>query len=661
MKKIKHEHTDHRYLSLLAKQYPNLRAASTEMINLQSILSLPKGTEHFLSDIHGEHEAFLHIINSASGVVREKIDALFDTEMTVLQRDILATLIYYPEEKLEEICETTKNLSEWYRITLHRLIKLCRLVGSKYTRSKVRKALPADYGYIIDELIHMSNNELDKHDYFENIISTIIEIEQGNAFVIAVCTTIKRMSVDHLHILGDIYDRGPGAHIIMDSLMKHHSVDFQWGNHDILWMGAAAGSRTLVASVLANSIHYNNLLCIESGYGISLRPLALFAKELYSGCDLHRFKVKFMEQDEAEISQKDRELAAQMHKAITIILFKLEGQKIMRCKEFEMAHRLLLDKIDYTNKTVTIGTNVYPLEDTDFPTINPEDPYTLTDEENEVINSLTDSFRHSEKLQAHVRLLYTKGSLYKVFNGNLLFHGCLPMNEDGSFTQFSIGCNNLSGRSFFDHAQKLARRAYYGKVGSPERLFGMDFLWFLWAGRNSPLFGRTQMTTFERRLIKDESAWVEEKNAYYSHYNDRDHCERILREFGLDGPNCHIVNGHMPVRSSRGESPVKGGGRLIVIDGGLSKAYQPTTGIAGYTLIFNSNCLRLVSHQTFSGKTRAVAENWDMASSSEIIERTAQRMKIGDTDVGFELQAQATDLAALVKAYQNGTVSQLSV
>ncbi|MFI3249665.1 MAG: fructose-1,6-bisphosphatase [Eubacteriales bacterium] len=650
-----------RYLSLLAKQYPTLRAASTEMINLQSILNLPKGTEHFLSDIHGEHEAFLHIQNSASGVVREKIDFLFDTEMTLTQRDILSTLISYPEEKLEEIVKTTENLSEWYRITLHRLIKLCRLVGSKYTRSKVRKALPADYGYIIDELIHVGSVDSDKHDYFENIISTIIAIDQANAFVIAVCNTIKRMSVDHLHILGDIYDRGPGADIIMDSLMKHHSVDFQWGNHDILWMGAAAGSRTLVATVLANSIHYNNLIGIESGYGISLRPLALLAKEVYQTCDTHRFKVKYLQTSENEISKKDKELAAQMHKAITIILFKLEGQKILRCTEFNMGHRLLLDKINYENKTITIGDKVYALEDTDFPTVDPENPYVLTEEEESVINRLTDYFRRSEKLQAHVRLLYTKGSLYKIFNGNLLFHGCVPLNEDGSFTEFSIGCKNLSGRAFFDHAQTLARRAYYAKPGTPERRFGLDFLWYLWTGTNSPLFGRTQMTTFERRLILDETAWVEEKNHYYTHYNDREMCERILKEFGLEGPNCHIINGHMPVRSSRGESPVKGGGRLIVIDGGLSKAYQPTTGIAGYTLIFNSHCLRLVSHEAFQGKKQTIAKNSDMGSSSEIIEHVAKRLKIQDTDVGARLISQVNDLTALIKAYQSGAISERSV
>ncbi len=648
------------YLQLLAKQYPSVRSASAAMIHLKSILNLPKGTEHFVSDIHGESEAFLHLLNSASGVVREKIDELFHAELSSQERDFLATLIYYPEEKLEELQNSMaeEQLKEWFRLTLHRLIRLCRLVGAKYTRSKVRKALPKGHSDVLDELLHVHGDDIDRRAYFENIIGTIVEIEQGHSFVVALAGTIKKLSVDTLHIVGDIYDRGPRADIIMNQLEKHHNVDFQWGNHDILWMGAASGSRTLVATVLANSIHYNNLSVIEKGYGISLRPLALFAKEVYQGCDTHRFQVKLSAEDQLTSTQKDVSLSAQMHKAVTMILFKLEGQKLIRRPDFHMSDRLLLDKIDYENKCITIEGMVYALEDTDFPTVDPEQPYALTEEEEKVINQLTDAFVRSEKLQEHVHLLYQRGALYKVHNNNLLFHGCLPMTEEGDFMSFSIGCDKLKGKAFFDYAQTVARRAYYDKIGSKERQFGMDFLWFLWAGRDSPIFGRNRMTTFERRLIADESAWVEEKNHYYTHYNDPQVCVDILAEFGLSGNHCHIINGHMPVKSSKGESPIKGGGRLIVIDGGFCKAYQPTTGIAGYTMVYNSQFYRLISHESFVGRETAISNNWDINSSSLIFERMESRIKIAETDDGKELQKQVDDLAALLEAYKTGLVQE---
>ena len=439
-----------RYLRLLARQYPTVQAASTEIINLQAILNLPKGTEHFISDIHGEYEAFNHILNSCSGVVKEKLDELFGTSLPRSERDELSTLIYYPEEKLALIAKQTSDLNEWYRITLHRLIEVCRWVSSKYTRSKVRKALPKDYAYIIDELLHTHYDEADKRDYYENIINTIIDIDQAPSFIEAVCEVIKRMAVDHLHIVGDIFDRGPRADVVMDALLNYHSVDIQWGNHDILWMGAASGSRTLVATVLANSIHYNNLDVIETGYGISLRPLSIFANEVYKDCDTHRFAVKLTGPDADQYSEKDKLLSARMHKAITIILFKLEGQKLVRCPEFNMSDRLLLDKIDYETKSITISGVTYPLEDCDFPTVDPADPYALTPEESQVIDQLTASFQRSEKLQQHIRFLYSKGGLYKVFNGNLLFHGCIPMAEDGSFLKFTIGGKERSGREFLD-------------------------------------------------------------------------------------------------------------------------------------------------------------------------------------------------------------------
>ncbi len=647
-----------RYLKLLAQQYPTVQAASSEIINLQAILNLPKGTEHFISDVHGEYEAFIHILNSCSGVIREKIDDLFASTISKTERDELATLIYYPEEKLELLRQQIPDMNEWYRITLHRLIEVCRFVTSKYTRSKVRKALPRDYAYIIDELIHTNYAEADKRDYYENIISTIIDLEQADGFIEAVSGVIKRMAVDHMHIVGDIFDRGPRADIIMDSLLDYHSVDIQWGNHDILWMGAASGSRTLVATVLANSIHYNNLEVIETGYGISLRPLSVFANEVYKDCDVHRFAVKLTGPDADQYSEKDKLLSARMHKAITIILFKLEGQKLLRHPEYGMSDRLLLDKIDYENKCITIGDTTYPLEDVDFPTVDRADPYALTPEEDTVINQLTASFLRSEKLQKHIRFLYSKGSLYKVFNGNLLFHGCIPMTADGQLLSFSIGGKERKGREFLDYADTAARQAYYHKLGTPERQLGMDFLWFLWAGRNSPIFGRDRMTTFERRLIKDESAWTEPKNPYYTHYQDPAMCDFLLKEFGLEGPHCHIINGHIPVKSKKGERPLKGGGKLIVIDGGFCKAYQGTTGIAGYTLIYNSWVLRIVSHEPFCGQKTAIEDNEDIVNNSQVFERMDARIKIAQTDIGRKLQAEADALRDLLAAYKAGAVPE---
>ena len=644
------------YLKMLAKQYPTVQAASTEIINLQAILNLPKATEHFISDVHGEHEAFRHILNSASGVVREKLDELFGTTMTRSERDQLATLIYYPEEKLEELEAAGEDMEEWYRITFHRLIEVCCLVSSKYTRSKVRKAMPPEYAYIIDELIHTHYEDTDKRDYYENIIATIIQLGRADNFLVELCGLIKRLAVDHLHLVGDIYDRGPGADIIMDALLNHHSVDIQWGNHDILWMGAASGSRTLVATVLLNSLRYNNLDIIETGYGISLRPLSVFADEVYKGHDISRFKIKFTENDEGDYTEKDKRLVAQMHKAINMILFKLEGQKILRNPSFGMDDRLLLDKIDYENQCITIGGKTYPMLDTDFPTVDPQDPYRLTPEEDALIAQLTASFMHSEKLQRHIRFLYSKGSLYRIYNGNLLFHGCVPMAEDGSLLHFSIGCDDLSGKEFLDYADTVARRAYYNKPGSPERQFGMDFLWWLWCGRNSPIFGRDRMTTFERRFIADEDTWTEPKNAYYRLYQDPAVCDALLHQFGLTGEHCHIINGHMPVKSKKGESPIKGGGKLLVIDGGFCKAYQNTTGIAGYTLIYTSNCLRLVSHQPFAGRANAIRENQDIASSSQVLEWMDKRLKIAQTDIGRQLQEQIDDLMALLAAFRSGAI-----
>lgn len=646
------------YLRLLARQYPTVEAAGTEIIRLQAILNLPKPTEHFMSDIHGEHEAFLHILNSGSGEVKEKLEELFGNTMTQKDRNDLATLIYYPTSKLALVADEEENLDEWYRLTIHRLVDLCRFVSTKHTRAKVRTYMDPDYEQILDELIHLVEEGGSRRDQYENIINTIIQIGQAADVIRAICKVIKSLVVDKLHIVGDIFDRGPRADIVMDSLMSSNNVDIQWGNHDVLWMGAASGSRTLVATVLSNSIRYNNLDVIETGYGISLRPLSIFANEVYKDCNTDQFKVKLTGSDADQYTEKDKLLSARMYKAITIILFKLEGQKVIRRPEFGMADRLLLDKINYEDKTITINGKVYPMLDCDFPTVDPSNPYELTAEENHVINQLTDSFENSEKLQKHIRFLYSKGGLYKVCNGNLLFHGCIPMSDDGSLMTFTIGGKERSGKRFLDYAEKTARKAYYDKRGSEERQFGMDFLWWLWAGRNSPIFGRDRMTTFERRFIADEETWVEPKNAYYTYYQDRRVCDQLLKEFGLEGEHCHIINGHVPVKVRKGESPIKGGGKLIVIDGGFSRAYQSTSGIAGYTLIYNSRHYRIVSHQPFTSKWNAVHKNDDIRNDSEIFEKMETRMRVSQTDEGAELQDRVNMLMLLLDAYRSGAVTE---
>ena len=646
------------YLQLLSQQYPTVQAASNEIIRLETILNLPKGTEHFMSDIHGEHEAFMHILNSSSGEVKSKLNELFTASMSSKDRNDLATLIYYPKAKLALVTEETDDLEEWYRITLYRLVQLCRHVSTKHTREKVTSYMPPEYRNLLNELVHLQDGFGSRQSQYESIVGTIIRIGQAPSVIEVICPVIKALPCDHLHIVGDIFDRGPRADIVMDSLMQQHNVDIQWGNHDILWMGAASGSRTLVATVLSNSIRYNNLDVIETGYGISLRPLSVFANEVYKNVDTHCFKVKLTGNDADQYSEKDKLLSARMYKAITVILFKLEGQKVLRHPEFNMADRLLLDKIDYENKSITIGDAVYPIEDCDLPTVNPANPYALTPEESNVIDQLTDSFRHSEKLQKHTRFLYSKGSLYKVHNGNLLFHGCIPMNADGSLMTFTIGGKERTGKEFMDYADRTARKAYYDKKGTPEREFGMDFLWWLWAGRNSPIFGRDRMTTFERRFIKDEATWKEPKNPYYSYYHDPAVCDMLLKEFGLEGSHCHIINGHVPVKAKKGESPIKGGGKLLVIDGGFSRAYQSTSGIAGYTLIFNSRHLRMVSHQPFAGKWHAVHDNSDIENDSVIFETLETRMRVSMTDEGRQLQSQVDDLVDLLTAYRTGAVAE---
>ena len=647
-----------RYLRLLSKQYPTVQAASKEIIRLQAILNLPKGTEHFMSDIHGEYEAFFHIFNSCSGEVKSKVEELFSNTLSRRERNDLATLIYYPAAKLALAAQENEDVDDWYRIILHRLVQVCRYVSGKHTRDWVRRLMPEAYADVIDELLYTQSSEGAQKVFYEDIIATIVAIEQAVPVIEALCTTIKRLTVEHMHIVGDIFDRGPRADIVMDSLMASTSVDIQWGNHDILWMGAAAGSRAMVSIVLSNAIHYNNIDGIETGYGISLRPLSVLANEVYKDCDTHRFKVTINGPDAEQYSEKDRLLSARMYKAITVILFKLEGQMIKRNPEFGMDDRLLLDKIDYENQSITIGGVTYHLDDCDLPTVDPADPYTLTPEEENVIDQLTESFRHSEKLQRHIRFLYSKGSLYKIYNGNLLFHGAIPMTEDKQLTEISIGGKVRKGKEFMDYADKSARQAYYAKRGTPEWQFGLDFLWWLWCGRNSPIFGKDRMTTFERRLIADESAWTEPKNPYYKHYNDPEVVQMLLAEFGLDGPHCHIINGHVPVKTKKGESPLKAGGKLVVIDGGFCKAYQKTSGIAGYTLIYNSHNYRIVSHQPFDGKENAITLNHDIDSYSEVFETLERQAKIADTDRGEQHKAHVEDLKLLLEAYRDGVVAE---
>ena len=647
-----------RYLRMLSHQYPTVQAASKELVRLNAVLNLPKGTEHFMSDIHGEYDAFFHIFNSCSGEVKAKVEELFGNSLSRRERNELATLIYYPVAKLALAAEENEDLEDWYRIILHRMVEVCRYVSGKYTREWVRSLMPEDYADLIDELLYTQTSKGALLDYYDDLIGTIVNIEQADPVIEALATTIKRLTVEHMHIVGDIFDRGPRPDIVMDSLMASASCDIQWGNHDILWMGAAAGSRAMVAIVLSNAIHYNNIESIETGYGISLRPLSVLANEVYKDSDTRRWKVTINGPDADQYTEKDKLLAARMYKAITVILFKLEGQLVMRRPEFCMDDRLLMDKIDYENQSITIGDVTYHLDDCDLPTVDPANPYELTAEELSVIDQLAESFRQSEKLQRHIRFLYSKGSLYKVHNGNLLFHGAIPMTEDKQLTEISIGGKVRKGKEFMDFADQCARQAYYAKRGTAEWQFGLDFLWWLWCGRNSPIFGKDRMTTFERRLIADESAWTEPKNPYYKHYNDPEVVDMLLAEFGLSGPHCHIINGHVPVKTKKGESPLKAGGKLVVIDGGFCKAYQKTSGIAGYTLIYNSRNFRMVSHQPFDGRENAITLNHDIDSYSMVFDTLEKQAKVAQTDAGVALQAQVNDLMDLLSAYRAGLVKE---
>lgn len=621
-----------KFLRLLSEKYPTRQQVCTEIINLQAILNLPKGTEHFMSDLHGEYEAFFHILNNSAGVIREKVDMVFEEVLTARERSSLCTLIYYPQEKLRRIREEGRNTEEWYRFVLQKLIDLAKLLSSKYTRSKVRKAMPSEYSYILDELLHAQpdedNNQL---VYHSKIIDTLLRLEEGDDFIIALSSLIKRLAVDHLHIVGDIFDRGERPDAILNMLMDHHSLDIEWGNHDILWMGAACGSQACIAAVVRNCLSYNNISVLEQGYGISLRPLVLFAEKMYD--------------------EEDPNKAAK--KAISIILFKLEGQIIRRNPEYQMEDRLLLDKVDYENACIELDGKTYPLKEKRFPTVDRDDPYKLSQAEREIMDELEKLFLESEQLQRHVEFLYSHGSMYQVFNGNLLFHGCVPLDEDGALKAIHLEGRIYQGRSYMDYADMAARRAFFSE-DPPQRY--LDFMWYLWCGSNSPLSGRV-VKTFERTFIEDKSTWEEPKNPYYEYQSSEPVCRMLLREFGLYSENSHIINGHTPVHVNQGENPLKAHGRLIVIDGGFCKAYQKTTGIAGYTLIFNSHGMRLKSHQPFSGMEAALEENMDIDSESQQVVTFPKRVMVADTDTGERLKEQIADLEDLLTAYREGWIA----
>ena len=648
------EKNDRKYLLELAKQYPNRKAVAAEIMRLNGLLNLPKGTEHFLSDLHGEWEAFSHIRRNASGVIRNKVNQLFESTLSDRECAELSSLIYYPSEKIDEAHQRIEALGEWYTVTIDRLLQVCRLVGSKYTREVVRGQLrekAGEYVYILEELIIDGDNKM-KAQYCESIIRTAIRIGAAVDLIKGLCATIKSLVIDHLHIVGDLFDRGPRADLILDELLKERSIDIQWGNHDALWMGAAAGSRVCIATVLNNSITYKNLDVIEIGYGISLRPLALFAEEIYRSSDISAYMPKG-DYGGSFYGGTDDALLAMMHKAISIIQFKLEGQTIKRNPHFLMNERLILEQINKNNGTVNIGGKIYPLRDTDFPTIDEKDPYKLTDGENKVMEYLRVAFMRSEKLNKQIRFIFDNGEMYTVYNNNLLYHGAIPMDENGEFMSLNAA-GGRCGRELMDHCDKMSRKGYFAKEGSEERQEGEDFLWFLWCGKDSPLCARKKMATFERLLIDDREAWVEPKNAYYNSWDDEKIAIKILEEFGLNSIGSHIINGHLPVH--RGENPIKANGRILVIDGGFCKAYHGSTGIGGYTLIYNADGIRLQAHEPFFDREDAIKNNSDIISETIIFENKADKMRIRETDRGSAIREKISDLMMLMVEYEKGSI-----
>lgn len=637
------------YLKLLAKEYPTVRLACSEIINLRAIMGLPKGTEYFFSDLHGEYEAFLHLLKSSSGIIREKIRQTFGYIISEEEQMDLANLIYYPDRAMNKMTLAGKNTEDWQKVTIYRLVRICKEVSSKYTRSKVRKKMPLEFTYAIDELLHVDDNDENKKVYYSEIIQTILDVEIADKFIIALCELIQNLTIDNLHIIGDIFDRGPRADIIMNALMRFHDVDIQWGNHDISWMGAATGNLASICVVLRIAISYNSFDVLEDGYGINLRPLSMFAANVYRDDPCLRFQPKIL--DENIYDAVDPGLAAKMHKALAVMQFKMEGQIIKRHPDYQMEERMLLNHVNFEKGTVSISGKEYPMLDMNFPTVDPKDPLRLTAEEEELLNTLALSFKHSELLHRHIKFLYSHGALYKCCNSNLLYHGCIPMKKDGSFEEMVIDGVSYSGKALMDFIDQRIQKAYFLPETDPEKAKCRDFIWYLWCGAKSPVFGKDRMTTFEHYFVEDKATHKENMNPYYRLSQEEEYCDKILKEFGLPTKGSHIINGHVPVKIKDGETPVKAGGKLYVIDGGLSKAYQSKTGIAGYTLIYNSHHLALAEHKSFD----PTKENTPKVS---IVEKMKRRVMVADTDMGVILAAQIEDLKELVHAYREGILKE---
>ena len=648
------------FLKLLSRSFPNVATASTEIINLEAILNLPKGTEHFLADLHGEYLAFQHVLRNASGTIKRKVGEIFNDSLSTREQKDLCTLIYYPAEKLELVKEAISDkteLNDWYFITINRLVKVCRNVSSKYSRSKVHKALPQDFSYIIQELMHEHSSDPNKQAYVDVIIKTIISTHRVDEFIIAMCNLIQQLTIDMLHILGDVYDRGPSPDKIMDILCGFHNFDIQWGNHDILWMGAAAGNDCSIANVLRIALRYGNHGVLEDGYGINLLPLATFAMDTYAGDPCERFLPKDGSAKDPKLA-RTAQLVAQMHKAISIIQFKLEAAAIKRRPDFDMKDRLLMDKMDLKKGIIKIKGKEYEMLDTNFPTVDPKHPYKLTPEEQSIVEKLHQSFTESEKLRKHMKCMFRNGCLYTIANGNLLYHASIPLNEDGTLKDVTIRGEKFHGKALLKRAGNLIRSAYFGCEDPDEYAFALDYLWYLWCGKDSPAFDKSKMATFERYFIADKETHKEIKGYYYTMRDNAEVVDAILDEFEVKGEHRHIINGHVPVKTIKGENPIKAGGRLMVIDGGFSKAYQPETGIAGYTLVYHSRGFELVQHEPFSSIEEAVSQGQDIKSTRSLVEMTNHRMHVKDTDIGIELQSQIDDLKELLEAYRAGDLKE---
>ena len=649
---------DMRYLQLLSQSFPTVAEASTEIINLQAILNLPKGTEHFLADIHGEYEAFIHVLKNASGNIKRKVNELFGNTLRESEKRELCTLIYYPAQKLELVKHNETDIDDWYHITLHQLVAVCRDVSSKYTRSKVRKSLPADFSYIIQELLHEHTEDHDKTAYVNVIVDTIISTGRADDFIIAIANVIQRLAIDSLHILGDIYDRGPGAHIIMDTMRKYHSWDMQWGNHDILWMGAAAGNDACICNVIRLSLRYGNLPTLEEGYGINLVPLATFAMETYKNDPCTEFIPKTTG-GASLLDEKTLRLTAQMHKAIAVIQFKVESQIIAKHPEWKMNDRCLFEHVDYQNGTIDLQGKTYKMSSCSFPTINPAAPSELSPEEEILISKLHHSFSVCEKLHKHIRVMLQHGCMYGIYNNNLLFHASCPLNEDGSLKEVEIfPGKKYSGRALMHHTGMQIRTAFQQDSAPEERDYAIDYFLYLWCGPDSPLFDKSKMATFERYFIADKETHVEEKGYYFKLRDNEEVIDHILDAFGVVGSNRHIINGHVPVRTLKGENPIKANGKLMVIDGGFSKAYHNETGIAGYTLVYHSRGFQLVQHEPFTSAEDAIQRGTDIKSTTQIVEMSNRRMLVADTDIGVELRKQIEDLEELLYAYRHGYIKE---